>query len=129
MFLRHNFWGIFWLVIITAVCLIPGRNVPQSPYFSFDKLFHAAIFGCLVFQLIIGFKKQYTFKRLRYHAVPISIVFSVFYGLFIELLQGIILPDRSFEMMDVLANTLGVMTGWLLFILIFFKMEKMTVRI
>ncbi len=129
MFFRHNFFGIIWLLIITAVCLIPGRNVPQPPYFSFDKLFHAVIFGCLAFQLIIGFKKQYTFKRLRYHAVPISIFFSVFYGLFMELLQGMIFPDRSFEMMDVLANTIGVMAGWLLFILIFFKMDKTTVRL
>lgn len=129
MFFRHNFFALFWLLFIAAVCLIPGRNVPLSPHVSFDKLFHTAIFGCLTFQMIIGLKKQYTFKRLRYHAAPISIVFSIFYGLLMELLQGIILLDRSFEIMDVLANTIGVMGGWLLFTLIFLKMDKKTVRL
>lgn len=129
MFFRHNFFTLFWLFIIAAVCLIPGRNVPQSPYISFDKLFHAAIFGCLAFQMIIGLKKQYTFKRLRYQAVPFSIIFSIFYGLLMELLQGLILADRSFDMLDAMANTIGVMVGWLLFELIFFKMDKNTVRL
>ncbi|MCX7743719.1 MAG: VanZ family protein [Flavobacteriales bacterium] len=129
MFFRHNFITILWLLIIAAVCLIPGRNVPQSPYISFDKLFHTAIFGCLTFQMMIGLKKQYTFKRLRYQAVPCSIIFSIFYGLLMELLQGLLLPDRSFDALDALANTLGVMVGWLLFELIFYKMDKTTVRL
>lgn len=128
MFLRHNFFGIFWLLFIAAVCLIPGRNVPQAPYFSFDKLFHTAIFGCLAFQLMIGLKKQYTFKRLRYQAVPFTIVFSVCYGFLMELLQGLILRDRSFDMLDAIANTVGILIGWILFEWIFFKIDKTPVR-
>jgi VanZ family protein len=128
MFLRHNFFGIFWLLLIAAVCLIPGKNVPHTPYISFDKFIHTVIFGCLSFQLIIGLKKQYSFKRLRYKAVPFSIVFSVCYGLLMELLQGWILPDRSFDILDAVANTVGVFAGWLMFEWIFYKIGKTPIR-
>ncbi len=83
-----------------------------------------AIFGCFAFQLMIGLKKQYTFKRLRYKAVPFTIVFSICYGFLMELLQGLILPDRTFDMLDALANTIGVLVGWILFECIFFKIDK-----
>lgn len=128
MFLRHNIFGFFWLLFIATACLIPGRNVPQSPYFTFDKLFHTIIFGCLAFQLMVGLKKQYTFIRLRYQAVPFTIIFSICYGLLMELLQGLFLPDRSFDFMDVLANTAGVVVGWVFFTWIFFRINKNPVR-
>lgn len=128
MFLRHNIFGIFWLLFIAAACLIPSRNIPKSPYFTFDKLFHTIIFACLTFQLMVGLKKQFTFIRLRYQAVPFTIIFSICYGLLMELLQGLFLSDRSFDFMDVLANSVGVIIGWVFFTLIFYRIDKSPVR-
>jgi len=78
---------------------------------------------------MIGLKKQYTFKRLRYKAVPFTIVFSVCYGLLMELLQGLISPDRAFDVLDAVANTVGVFAGWFMFEWIFFKIDKTPVRL
>jgi glycopeptide antibiotics resistance protein len=46
-----------------------------------------------------------------------------------ELLQGLILPDRAFDVLDAVANTVGVFAGWFMFEWIFFKIDKTPVRL
>ena len=77
---------------------------------SFDKVVHFFIFSVLVFLMIIGLSKQYSFLVLRKNAVSISLGVGILYGLLIELIQYLI-PGRSFEITDILANTLGCFIG------------------
>lgn len=85
---------------------------------SIDKIAHFFVFAVLCFLLILGFSKQYTFIFIRYNAVIMAIVISFVYGLSIELAQ-ILIPDRGAEWADLLANSLGVFTGWFAFYLIY----------
>ncbi|HET8860764.1 VanZ family protein [Marivirga sp.] len=86
--------------------------------FGFDKIAHFSVFAILSFLLILGFSKQYTFLFVRYNAVILSISISFMYGLTIELVQTLI-PERGLELSDIIANTVGVFAGWIVFYLIY----------
>lgn len=121
MFFRYNLFGILWFLLILLLGLMPGGAMPETniwDFLSFDKIAHFSVFAILCFLLILGFSKQYSFLFIRHHAVKLSIIISLLYGTLIELLQTII-PDRGFELPDMLANTIGVFVGWLIFHLIY----------
>jgi glycopeptide antibiotics resistance protein len=85
---------------------------------SFDRFAHLFIFCILVFLMTIGFTKQYSFLFLRFNAANISFLFSFGFSLIIELIQGAI-PGRSAELYDVIANSAGCISGYLIFYLIY----------
>lgn len=121
MFFRYNLFAIIWIFLILLLGLSPGDAMPDTDvwdFLSFDKIAHFFVFAVLSFLLIVGFTKQYSFKFLRYNAQTLAVVFSVLYGLLIELGQSVI-PDRSLEYADLLANTIGALSGWVIFYLIY----------
>lgn len=85
---------------------------------SFDKVVHFFIFGVLVFLMIIGLNKQYRYLLLRQNAIQISIGVGILYGLLIEFIQYLI-PGRSFEFTDILANTFGCFIGLGMFYMVY----------
>lgn len=122
MFLRYNAFAFGWLLLILLLTLTPGENMPRTDlwheFLSFDKVVHFFIFGALVFLLIVGLSKQYTYLYLRRHAVGISLGAGVFYGILIEFIQHLI-PGRSLEFADMLANSLGCFIGYGMFFLVY----------
>lgn len=121
MFIRYNLFGIIWFLLILLMGLTPGESMPLThvwDFLSFDKVAHFIVFAILCFLLILGFSKQYTFLFIRFNAVSLAIGISFTYGLLIELGQTLI-PDRGLEFSDILANSLGVFAGWLVFYLIY----------
>lgn len=121
MFLRFNFFGIIWAVIILFLTLTPGADMPYTDIWSllrFDRFAHLFVFALLVLLLTVGFRKQYTFAILRNNNVRIALLMSVIYGFALELIQSAI-PGRSLEMVDFLANTLGSLGGTGIYFLIY----------
>ncbi|SFD29078.1 VanZ like family protein [Chitinophaga sp. CF118] len=81
-----------------------------------DKIVHFGLFGCTVLLLCIGFYRQHGhISKLAYSLFAIS---AAFYGLAIEYIQKYIAIQRSFDMSDVAADTLGAVAGILAFKLI-----------
>lgn len=81
-----------------------------STVFSIDKLLHALCYFFLA-----------TFCHLAIHfdwkqgnAVLQTFLSGFLFGLFIEILQGLFFAYRSFELYDLLANTLGIMVHLIL---------------
>jgi VanZ family protein len=127
MFLRHNTVGILWALFILALCGLPGGGFPDLSFWrllTFDKFAHAFVFAVLVVLLIVGFKKQRTFPVLRYIAVKAAMAFSLIYGALVELLQKLIFIDRTGDLIDFIANSLGCFIGLLAFYLIYGKEVK-----
>ena len=75
------------------------------------------MYGALTFLLIIGFKKQFSFKKLKNNAIALAAAFSVVYGALIEVLQGMIFVNRSMELADIVANAIGCLIGMVIFFL------------
>ena len=122
MFIRYNVFTFCWMILVLLLTLTPGDNMPEtnlwSDLFRFDTVAHFGVFGVMVFLMIVGLSKQYTYHFLRKKAVVVSVAVSILYGVIIELLQFTI-PGRSFEWFDILANSLGCFVGLGLFYLVY----------
>lgn len=82
---------------------------------SFDKLAHMVLFGIQFWFLAIGQSKKYVFSYKRMRVGRVAFIITLLYGAGIELMQGYLLSGRTMDIMDMLANTIGALIGWLLF--------------
>ncbi|NCP46425.1 MAG: VanZ family protein [Flavobacteriales bacterium] len=104
--------ALIWLIIIIVLSGYPGKNLPKAPFDEFDKLVHLIIYAILSFLSIMGFSKQsksfLLSKNLQYFS---SILFSVFAGGLIELLQQYVFINRYGDWLDFIANSIGSVIG------------------
>lgn len=63
MFLRNNWPGIFWFVIIILATTLPGSYVPHvlsfREWLSPDKIIHLLLFAVFVYLWMTGLSKQF----------------------------------------------------------------------
>ena len=119
MFLRYNLFTILWAGIIFLLILMPGKEMPDiQDLFSFDKIAHLGVFSILSFLMIVGFTKQHTFQGLAKSPVKYSLAISGTYGTILELGQAIV-PDRYANFYDLAFNLMGVLIGYIFYILIY----------
>ncbi len=100
------------------LCAMPGDKIPNFnlwQLFTADKLAHTLIFTVFIFLLIIGFKKQYTFQKLRYHAKKTAFIIALLYGIFLEIMQYLFFTSRVADVNDIIANISGCFIGLLMF--------------
>ncbi len=114
MFNKYNLPAIVWLVIILVLTLSPRVYVPQE--FSWDLvridlLAHMFLFAVLVLLLMISFTRQHANHVLQSNAAFFAITFAAVFGVVIEVMQ-VFIPQRSFEYLDMAANTVGALLGW-----------------
>lgn len=124
MFFRYNLFGIIWAAVILLLTVSPGASMPKTLDWSilaFDTFSHFFVFGVLTLLLIVGFIKQYQFGTIRQKAVVYALGAGIIYGIFIEIIQAMV-PGRYFDLVDILANSLGCLTGYLGFYIIY-KLE------
>ncbi|WP_343696718.1 VanZ family protein [Flavobacterium sp.] len=96
---------------------LPVVNVP-----SIDKIVHFCFHFGFTISWILFFKKELKGKEADdYKAYLISFIFSVFFGITIEILQSVLTTTRASDVTDVLANTLGATAG--IFTAIAFKKQ------
>ena len=123
MFLKYNAFNIIWAVLVAVVTLLPNSQMPDIRFdlwalLTFDKLAHSLVFFVLSFLCIIGFIKQSRYAYLRFYAPKFSLLICLSYGLVLELIQPIV-SDRTFELLDVAANSIGTLLGILFFYIIY----------
>ena len=98
-------------VIIISLVPIPNLSLPKFNLLQPDKLFHFIAY----FVMFLGWKESRIFKKDRFYLKCLLIVFLV--GLFNEILQGTRFIKRYFELADLLANSLGILFSYLIFVL------------
>nr|WP_245402647.1 VanZ family protein [Pontibacter sp. E15-1] len=98
--------------------LLPSSSLPAVSVwalFSFDSFAHVFLFSILIFLMIVGLAKQFTFLRIKHYPIRYALLFSSAFGISIELLQHFFIPGRQGDIYDVLANTFGCLIGIVLF--------------
>jgi VanZ family protein len=101
--------AIAWAVVIAVLHAIPGSDFPEvsfSDLFQIDKLIHAIIFTIGFYLFAVAFAEQQKKAFMRY-----LIVSFIAYGLLLEVLQGLVFVERSADIFDWLADTIGVFLG------------------
>ncbi len=119
MFLKYNLFTFIWAGVIFLLILLPGNQMPEiGDIFSFDKIAHLAVFCILCIFMIIGFTKQYSFPKLKQSPIKFSLIISGAYASILELGQALV-PERYANFYDLAFNLLGVIFGYVLFLLIY----------
>lgn len=104
--------GLIMLIAITILLLMPSSDLPSNPFFELiylDKWVHIGLLALLT--MIWGFPGIHYFDRSQRHLLFIAVIF-VLYGVVTEYAQQHLTPDRSFDPIDMLADTIGVVTGY-----------------
>jgi VanZ family protein len=92
------------VLVLSVIVLSLMRNAPEIPINEGDKLGHLLAYGSLMF----WFAQIDTQPRQRLHWALVFIAM----GIALEFAQGMI-AYRSFDGFDMLADTAGVLLGWL----------------
>ena len=118
---KFNLFGIIWAAVIGLLCLTPASQMPKFdlgyPFYS-DKFLHLFFYAVLTLLLIQGLGKQTEFIKLRLFNYRYAIIIAISYGIIIELLQ-LLIPGRSFDLLDILANGIGTLVGMFFFYILF----------
>lgn len=105
-------WAIICSGIITYFCLTDSSNIPVVNFPSIDKIVHFCFHFGFTISWILFFKKELKGKDAdAYKAYLISFIFSVFFGITIEILQSALTVTRASDVTDVLANALGAVVA------------------
>ena len=115
---RDNFF-IIAIGITIAIAYLSLMKMPKVEVISFnniDKLYHLFAYFTLSCCWLFSFYKK---PALKY----IIIIFCIIYGIIIEVLQDTLTLYRTGDFKDILANTVGIFLGLLVFNQIFKKIN------
>ncbi|MBP7469561.1 MAG: VanZ family protein [Flavobacterium sp.] len=98
--------ALFWTGVILFFCLVKSSNLPSVEILYLDKAVH--VFFHFVFTILwfLFFKKKLNTSNMFWPLV-VSFLFSLFFGIAIELMQHFFTVTRSADLMDELANLSG----------------------
>ncbi|MBD8016847.1 VanZ family protein [Weeksellaceae bacterium Sa1CVA4] len=99
---------IYW-AFLTYMLLRPGVENLEYPFMfsGIDKLLHLSIFG------LLGFCFMAAYPKTRF---TIYIQVMLIYSILTEILQDVMGFGRSLEGLDLVADTVGVLAGYYIFI-------------
>ena len=117
-------FAIFWFTISTVLMCLPGTVLPKEDWLDkidFDKIVHIGLFAVLVF-LWCGVvkKKEKNFNSVQQIYVWVTLSGCV-YGVVMEFVQKYFIPNRSFDIIDMLADAIGSIAGLLVATRLFAK--------
>lgn len=104
--------SVVYTLCITFLLLFPATHVPKIDVPSFDKLGHIIVFTILV--VLWGLFAFANDKETR-AKIWWVVIGAFIYGIIIEALQGLFFESRTADGWDVLANSVGILLGWLIF--------------
>ncbi len=81
------------------------------PLSNTDKVYHTIAYFSLGLTWLLSFPKSLQNRRLRY----VIVISCIIYGIVIEVLQATLTVYRTASLLDIVANTVGVIVAMLLF--------------
>ena len=93
--------GVFIFFLSTVSLRLPLKEIPG---FGVDKLAHGFAYFCFAISVFVALNLDWKLEVAK----KWTIISSFSLGLFLEIIQGSLLSYRSFEIYDLLANTLGI---------------------
>lgn len=101
------FWAaVIWTGIVFTLCLVQSNSLPVINIVNLDKYIHAFfhfVFTSLWFLFLISHTKN----KNVFMPLMIAVMLSVFFGIAIEVLQGLYTTTRREDILDVAANVSG----------------------
>lgn len=108
---RAQIFAIIWTAFIASSCLLPAAVFKPFSFQSLlglDKIIHLTLYFFFV-QLWALSNENLTQKNK-----VVILISGIIYGVLIEFLQSALNNGRSFEIDDMIANTMGCILGTML---------------
>jgi VanZ like family len=106
--------AIGWLFITTFLLTLPGSAIPEENWLDkiwADKWVHIILFALLVILWCRGLAKTAIEKKwLTKYFIAITIV-AIVYGIGMEFAQRYLISNRSFDILDIVADAAGCIIG------------------
>lgn len=103
--------AVLWSAIITFLCLVQLQNVPFKGVSNIDKLVHTFFYFVLTILWFLYFSLQLDKDKYSKHLL-VSVIFSFFYGVTIEIFQECFTTSRHADLYDVFANLFGTLLAF-----------------
>jgi VanZ family protein len=110
--------AIGWLILISILFFLPGSALPKENWFDkiyIDKWVHVGLFAVLIFLWRSSFNWDINSYNL------FLLLAAVLYGFLVEVVQLYWIPNRSFDMYDVLSDASGSIVGLLVWLGVYRK--------
>ena len=123
---RNSIPGILCGIVILVLTGLPGSVFPHvKPVVGIDKVVHVLMYAFFAFLCIWGYRSQYIAngKSYRKRALSLAAIISILYGGITELMQEYLVPTRTGDWVDFLADAIGTLLGISIFS-IFFRKKK-----
>ena len=115
------YWkSILWALLIFIGSSISGESLEKVKFIDFpysDKIIHLGMYFVLMFLIISNRLKDLGVMNISFQNIFFLALLSILYGLFMEILQNYVFTQRSMELLDMVANTIGVILGCSLFLI------------
>ncbi len=109
-----------WALLVLALTGVPGKYIPRVTRFidwlSPDKAAHLLLFGVLAFLTAYGFRESFSQAQKRSSITLFVLVSGIVYGGLTELLQSYVFIGRDGNLYDFLADVLGTLLGFGIFL-------------
>ncbi|MDT7832690.1 VanZ family protein [Flavobacteriaceae bacterium S356] len=97
-------------ILITLLSLIKTHPKPIVDISNLDKVQHTFAYMVLTISWLVS-------RDVKFNTIPYSVILiaCLLFGIIIEVLQGRLTTYRSASLLDVVANSLGIAIGFMIF--------------
>ena len=111
---RYRLPVTLWFIICTVLLTLPGSSFPKKSIFDsipyFDKYVHIGLFAVLTFLGCLAITVKNHVETYHRYFIMCGIV-AFIYGILMEFVQHYFIPNRSFDIYDMLADGAGALLG------------------
>jgi VanZ family protein len=110
--------GICWFIITLVLLSWPGSSFPKESAFHIphlDKIVHVGLFAVLVFLFFRPFLKRNIASKKKKQILFWIAIAGLTYGIVMEFVQKFWIPNRSFDVYDILADGIGCFLPFIFF--------------
>jgi len=109
-----------WTIFILILMAIPGNMLPREEKTfipNLDKLVHATLFGSFVFLWSIYYATRKEKNNNSNSRFVLILIIACLYGVATELMQKYLIPNRDYDIYDIMADSIGAVLGFLFVLL------------
>lgn len=115
---RQRVTAVGWTILIIVLMCLPGEALPGEGLFSIphlDKAVHLILFAGLFLFWSLSSWYAVSNPEKKGKIFPSVLGWTIFFGIAMEFVQLFFIPNRSFDIWDILFDSLGAGSGfWLL---------------
>ena len=112
----YNFIPAFTFFLFTFYLFtIPGKEIPQFKWgdlIKVDKLVHFGLFFILLILMSFPYNNTVINTKLRLKWFLVFTISAIVYGIAIEYIQKYFILNRTFSVLDILADAIGAIAGY-----------------